>query len=155
MKILKTSGYQERVKQSQKYDPNSGEMSDDLGLSPEFSDPANIEDDGEEMWTPESITQKKGPGIYYSITDDIPEGPFKSVAEAKSHAEQHIAKYTIFNEADENFWYEETIFYSAYSYKGWQLEYLGNFNDVDVTLTADLEPTYTERGHDPQGLMSE
>lgn len=128
--------------------------SDDLGLSPEMADPANLEDGGGYVDPEEDnarIIRSKGTGFYYSITNDYPEGPFKSSRQALDNASEHI-KRTSESIDDEKYWLSHIQFYS---YDGEQIESLGDFMNVDPSLMADTTPYYTARGHDPQGLMSE
>ncbi len=126
--------------------------SDDLGLSPEFTDPANIEYGGEDAWSEESVMREKGPGIYYSITNDIPVGPFKTMEEARSDVVKHFRNQDfnlIGTPADKEqslrWWLDNTEFFL---FDGEKIEDYGNYYEVDPELTFEPFGGYWEgRGH--------
>ena len=149
MKIIETKKFR---KVAQRYDPRTGQPTDDLGLSPEFSDPANIDygddDFNTERTTEEEILSKKQPGIYYSVTGDIPIGPFQSVAEAKRNFEK-----TITNDTDmegNEYWKSEMAIFSTDRER---VEYLGTYNDTDENIREETGTYFQAIGNSPQSLM--
>ena len=127
MKIIRTAQFNLR---------NPDEINDDLGLSSDYKEDLHDDWDIKEPREPDEENFKemaqKGEGVYYSITDDRPEGPFKTVADAKKDLEMRVkAIVKQDRHGDSRFWYENANFSVLYYYNGKpNIDDLGNYYEA-------------------------
>jgi len=116
--------------------------SDDLGLSPDmgYDDFSGEGDDPEK--TDYAVMSKGGPGLYFSVTGDIPEGPFDSVQEAMAALNTKLRRWVAEDlrmkpgrtvEQWRREWLSNTEFFS---FDGKEIDDIGNALEQDINSPA-------------------
>ena len=137
MRIIKTAKYRKLSQMTGLNGPigEDNPSSDDLGLSGDYVvDEEDFSSKNENKYNPKEI------GIYYSITSDVPVGPFKSGLEAKKNFDNHFLKLPE-EQSNLDFWKKNTEFFVViYGEDNLQREDLGNYFEIDNNYIIDYGP---------------